>query len=187
MTLKKWQLLEKKDVSPHKWFPIEIRKYKLPNGKIIDDFSVTTIADVSMVVPITKDKKVILVRQFKPGVDEIELEFPAGRIDKQHKDFTDLAQSELEEETGIKVDKKNLQEIAILGGFTTKGSERVHSFLARDCEFNSNQKLDNNEEIEVIKISFSEMDRMITRGEIWTSQTIACWYIAKLKFPEIFK
>ncbi len=31
MTPKKWTLLSKKDASPHKWFPVEIRTYQLPN------------------------------------------------------------------------------------------------------------------------------------------------------------
>ncbi len=185
MALQKWQLLSKKDVSPHTWFPIEMRTYKLPNGTIIDDFSVTTIADVSMIVPITKDKKVVLVRQFKPGVDEIALEFPAGRIDGNHHDFLDLAQTELEEETGIRAEKSQLTEFAVLAGFTTKGTERVHFFLARGCEFNSHQHFDINEDIEVVSLPFEKMDAMIVSGAIWTAQTIAGWSVAKLKFPEI--
>src|SRR5258706_5289560 len=103
MSLKKWILLSKRDASPNKWLPVEIRTYKLPNGRIVDDFSVTTLGDVSMIVPITKDKKVILVHQFKPGAGEVILEFPAGRIESHHKDFLDLAREELEEEVGVRV------------------------------------------------------------------------------------
>ncbi len=163
-----------------------MRTYRLPNGNIIDDFSVTTIADVSMIVPITKDHKVVLVRQFKPGVDEVLLEFPAGRIEAHHNNFADLAQRELEEETGIHVEKDELVEFAVLGGFTTKGSERVHFFLARDCEFNSHQYVDINEEIEVVTIPFEKMDTMISSGEVWATQTIAGWSIARMKFPDVF-
>jgi hypothetical protein len=101
MTLKKWQLLSSTDVSPSKWFPVEKRKYKHPNGQIIDDFTVTTLADVSMIVPITKDGKIVIVRQFKPGADEFTLEFPAGRREKDHTSFLATAHHELEEETGI--------------------------------------------------------------------------------------
>lgn len=187
MTHQKWQLLSKRDVSPHKWLPIEMRRYKLPNGNIVEDFSVTTLADVSMIVPITKDKKVVLVRQFKPGVDEVILEFPAGCVDEHHHEFIDLAQRELEEETGIRVAKDSLAEFAVLGGFVTKGSERVHFFLARECEFNSHQQLDSNENIEVVTLPFDKMDAMILSGEIWTAQTIAGWMVAKLKFPDVFE
>jgi len=186
MIIQKWQVLLKKDVSPHKWFPLEFRTYKLPDGKVVEDFSVTTIGDVSMTVLITKEKKVILVRQYKPGVDDITLEFPAGRLDEKHTDFLSLAQAELEEEAGIHVERNQLQHFAVLAGFTTKGSERVNFFLARDCVFNSRQNFDQNENIEVVCLSFQEMDKKILSGKIWTVQTIAGWYIANRKFPEIF-
>lgn len=120
MSPKKWKLISKKDVSPHTWFPIEMRSYQLPNGKIVNDFSVTTIGDVAMVVAITKDKKVILVNQFKPGVDDIMLEFPAGRLEPHHKSLLELAQKELEEETGVKVELSQLHHFATLAGFTTR-------------------------------------------------------------------
>ena len=95
MALKKWKLLSKKDVSPSKWFPIEARTYELPDGRIFNDFTVTTLADVAMIIPITVDRKVVMVRQFKPGVEDIIIEFPAGRIELNHKNIQETAQHEL--------------------------------------------------------------------------------------------
>jgi hypothetical protein len=102
MSPAKWKLLSSKDVSPNKWFPIEMRVYQLPNGKIVDDFSVTTLADVAMIVPITKNGEIVLVRQFKPGFGDVILEFPAGRLERSHINIEQTAIHELEEETGIK-------------------------------------------------------------------------------------
>ncbi len=185
MTPKKWQLLSKKDVSPDKWLPIETRTYKHPNGSVID-FSVTTLADVSMIVPVTKDKKVILVNQFKPGAGDVLLEFPAGRIEKHHKDFVELAQKELEEEVGIKVERENLTHFATLGGFVSKGAEKVYFYFAPNLEFNSEQCLDKTEDIEIVTLSFKEMDEYIYTGKIWAAQTIAGWELAKKHFPKTF-
>ena len=179
--LKKWQLLSKKDVSPSSWFPIEDRTYKLPNGQIIDDFTVTTLADVAMIVPITKDQKVVLVRQYKPGVDEIMIQFPAGRLENKHTDLIHLAQHELEEETGIKAERNQLVQFAKLSGFSTKASEVVYLFLAKACQFNSQQQFDVTEDIEVLVVSFEQMDQMVESGEVWCAQTIAGWQLAKLK------
>lgn len=182
--IQKWTLLLSKDVSPSSWFPIESRVYKLPNGRIVEDFTVTTIADVSMIIPVTKDGNLVLVRQYKPGVDEITIEFPAGRMESNHKDFLDTARHELEEETGIKTD--NLVEFGVFAGFTTKGTERIHCFLAQEVEFNSVQHFDPNEEIEVVQYTPSEFDQMIVSGQIISAQAIAVWYTAKLKFPDLF-
>lgn len=186
MTPKKWVLLSKRDASPNKWFPVEIRKYKLPDGRIVDDFSVTTLADVSMIVPITKDKKVVLVNQFKPGAGDVILEFPAGRIEPHHKNFTELAQNELEEEVGIKVKKEDLKHFATFNGFVTKGTGKVHIYFVRNVEFNSSQQLDKNEDIEVVTLTFTQMDEYIFNGKIWAAQTIAAWELAKKHFPKVF-
>ena len=186
MSLKKWKLLSKKDVSPHKWLPVEMRSYQLPNGKRVEDFSVTTLTDVSMIVPITKERKVILVNQFKPGVDEVILEFPAGRMESRYKNFLELAQHELEEEVGIKVEQDRLKYFATLSGFTTKGSEKVLFYFASGLEFNSKQRLDHSEDIEIVQLSFKDMDAYIYNGKIWAAQTIAGWELAKKHFPEEF-
>jgi len=185
--MQKWQLLSKTDVSPSAHFPIEKRVYKLPSGKVIDDFFVTTVADVAKIIPVTKDKKLVLAKQFKPGANDIVLEFPAGRLDAKHTNLLELAQAELEEEVGIKTELSNLKHFATLTGFSTKGTEKVYFYLAVDLEFNGKQNFDDNEDIEVVTMSFAEFEEKVFNGEIWNAQTIAGYFIAKEKFPEIFK
>lgn len=186
MSLKKWKLLSVRDVSPSKWFPIESRVYELPNGTIVDDFTVTTLADVAMIIPVTQDQKVVLVRQFKPGIGEILLQFPAGRTEKHHSNMINTAQHELEEEVGIKVEEAQLHFFAKLHAFSTKATEVIHFFLAENCELNSQQKLDDTEEIEIVQLTFAEVDEKIMNGELWDAEAIAGWEIAKKKFPKIF-
>ncbi len=177
--LKKWQLISATDVSPSPWFPIEKRVYQLPNGKIIDDFTVSTLADVAMIVPITTDQKIVLVKQYKPGVDEIFIQFPAGRMDDHHPQIELTAQLELEEEAGIKVKPAQLTFLGRLNGFSTKATEVVHAYLATDCQFNSTQHFDVTEEIEVLTVSVTQLEQMILNQEIWCSQTISAWWLAK--------
>ncbi len=184
MPLQKWKLLSKKDASPDTWFPIEFRTYQLPNGKIVEDFSITTIPDVAMVVPVTKDEKIVLVRQYKPGVDEVILEFPAGRTEKHHQNMADTAQHELEEETGINVE--SVEYFATITPFVTKGTEKVFCYLAVDVEFNSKQKMDPNEEIEVVIVTYKELEQLIYSNELKAASTIAAWSLAKMKFAERF-
>lgn len=185
MTPKKWKLLSSKDVSPSKWFPIESRTYELPNGRIVSDFTVAKLGDAAMIVPLTADKKVILIQQFKPGADEIMTQFPAGRIEANHTDSSDTALHELEEETGVRTDKNKITQFAKMIVASSKNTETVFFFLAENCTFNTHQKLDENEEIKVITLSFDELDEKIMNGEIWCVQTTAAWELAKKKFPEL--
>ena len=96
-----WKLISKKDVSVGEWFPLEERTYQLPDGEIVDNFTVTTLSDVAMIVPFMKDGTIAMCRQFKPGANKISLEFPAGRIELHHKNLEETAKEELREETGI--------------------------------------------------------------------------------------
>ena len=61
-------------------FDIEKLTVELPNGKI-------TYRDVirnpgaSVIVPITEDGHVILVKQYRKPIEEVSLEIPAGKLD----------------------------------------------------------------------------------------------------------
>jgi ADP-ribose pyrophosphatase len=180
-----WKLLSSEDVSPSKWFPIEKRSYQLANGTVVDDFFITTLGDVAMIVPITKEGKVILVNQFKPGYGDLILEFPAGRIEDRHENLEHLALEELEEETGIKAEKVEL--FAQIAGFTTKATEKINCFIAFDLEFNSQQKFDETELIEVCEFTPAQIEEMITNNTLTAADTIATWVIATKKYPEILK
>src|SRR5688572_5757232 len=134
MSLQKWKLLSRTDVSSSPFFPLEKRTYQVPNGKVVDDFFVTTLADCAHVIAITKEKKVVLIRMYKQGVDRIVTQFPAGRLEKKHKDIRDVAVSELEEEAGIKVNSEQLVPVYSQSVMTTKSTEHIHLFVVKDVE-----------------------------------------------------
>ena len=93
----------------------------------------------------------------------------------------ELAQHELEEEAGIRVEKDKLEYLGRFTGFSTKSSEIVSMYLVKNCQFNSHQHLDVTEDIEVVTVSFEEMEEMIKAQKIICSQTVAGWQLAKLK------
>ncbi len=181
----KWKLLSAKDVSPSKWFPIEERTYELPDGKIVDDFTVTTLGDFSLIIPVTPDKKIILINEYKPGADEVLIQFPAGMPEDNEQGMNVLAQRELEEETGIKVELDQLAYLGKFTGFSTKGTQIGHFYLATDCVFNSSQHLDPTENIEILVFTIEEVNRLIETNELWCAHSVAGWELAKKKFPDL--
>lgn len=187
MTPKPWKMVAKKDVSVGKWLPVEERTYELPNGSLIDDFTVVTLADVAMIVPLTKEGKVVLVKQYKPGAGEVVIQFPAGRKDAKHQNMQEVARRELREETGIEVDVSALCYVGKFNGFTTKGSEYVHIFFAHDLVLSGEQQLDETEEIEVFAVEMQDLEIMIDEGAIVCAQTVAAWDLAKRHFSDIIK
>ena len=79
---------------------------------------------------------------------------------------------------------ENLGEIFIA---PSKESAITHSYLVRDVEINSSQKLDETENINVILIPLNQVEEKIKSGEIKASDTLASIYLAKLQYPDLFK
>ena len=74
------------------------RTFELPDGKTAD-FDIIKSGAVVCTLALTPDKKVILVRQFRPGPEKIVTEIPGGFIDKGESPKA-AAKRELLEESG---------------------------------------------------------------------------------------
>jgi len=120
------------------------------------------------IIPVTKDKKIILVKQFRKSVEEVLLEIPAGKIESQEDPYK-CALRELEEETGFTADSvKKLSEFYTTPGFS---NEVIHIYLAENLEVGS-VNLDEDENIEIVKLSVEEVLDKIQIGEIKDAKTI---------------
>lgn len=81
------------------------------------------------VVPVTSDGELLLVRQFRPVLDNFVIEFPAGLSDKGES-LIEAARRELIEETGYTTERLSyLTEGPISSGIST---EILTVFLAKD-------------------------------------------------------
>jgi len=184
MQHKKWKIISRKDVSPSKWFPITKEEVEIPTGKKVDYYK-TELANVAMMVAITKDKELIFVKQYKHGIGEVCFEFPAGRIEKNNT-AKQTAVIELKEETGIEIDESQLVKIAELWTEPSKSTVRVTGFLVTDVELTGEQDLEETEQIEVVKVPLSEVNNLLLSGELHASDTLALLLLVKTKYPKYF-
>jgi 8-oxo-dGTP pyrophosphatase MutT (NUDIX family) len=181
--IKKWGVLKTKDISPAPYFPLFVDNVKLPHsGKEIEYYR-SELGDVAMVVAITKNREVIFARQYKHGVQEITHELPAGRIGKRRPE--QAAREELEQETGIVA--KELIPIGEVFVAPSKDSTHTYGYLVTDAEVTGRQKLDENENIELVYVPPDKIDDLIRAGEIMSADTIAMLKLAQLKAPKVFR
>jgi len=183
--MKKWKVVSKEDVSPSRWFPIYKHIVQLPDGSIIDDYYMSPMGEIAMVLPILKDGKIVLAKQYKHGVGEIVIELPAG-FRKQNLSLEQTAIEELDEEVGIKTDINNLISLGKFAVNPTKMNSVVFGYLAQNLEFNSRQNLEQTEDIEIITKSAKEVLNMIKNQEIWVSDSVAFILKANQNYPELF-
>lgn len=105
------------------------------------------------VIALTKDKQVIVVRQFRQGPERMVDEIPGGGIEESEDPETG-ARRELLEETGYVPGKLEYLGVNSRDAYT---NGKYHYFLATDCEPSPDgQSLDEDEEVEVRFISIAE-------------------------------
>lgn len=134
-----------------------------------------------IILPLTDDGKVILIRNRRYAVDEVLLELPAGTLEGSEPPMN-CAGRELLEETGYLAGK--LEPLAAF--YTSPGilSEKMHAFVATKLE-KSIQALEEGEDIEVVPTPLGEALRMAAAGEIHDGKTIAVllMYAARKRKP----
>ncbi|MCD8188534.1 MAG: NUDIX hydrolase [Ruminococcus sp.] len=119
------------------------------------------------VIPITDSNEIFLVRQFRYPFQEITTEVPAGKLNSGE-NHAKCGRRELLEETGC-----TCSEYVYLGEMyptPAYDSEITHIYLARGLEF-SQQNLDEDEFLDVIRVSLAKAVEMVMNGEIKDGKT----------------
>lgn len=131
------------------------------------------------VVGLTENNEVLMVRQFRYPYKEIIYEIPAGKLEKGE-DIRQAGIREFHEECGAEAqDFEALGEIYPTPGYC---SEIIHLFYATDLTF-TQQELDDDEYLDVIKMPLGECVAKIMSGEIKDAKTI----VGILKLKELKK
>jgi ADP-ribose pyrophosphatase len=140
---------------------------ELPNGSTTIREIVSTPGAV-VIVPLTDDGQVRMVRQYRSAIGQFLLELPAGTLEPDEPP-EQAAPRELAEETGDRAAHWQ----PLTGFFTVPGicNEYLHLFLATGlAPGQTNQESD--EFIEVVTLPLDEALAMVRRGEIHDAKTI---------------
>lgn len=116
------------------------------------------------------DPEVVLLRQFRYAAGGEIYEIPAGRPDQEGEPWEEVAQRELEEETGyVAGSMRRLTTIYTTPGFT---DERIHLFVASGLS-RGRTNLDQDEFVEVLTAPMSEVLAMIEDGRIIDGKSLS--------------
>lgn len=141
---------------------------QVPNGNIVKwDF--IGHKGAAAVVPVDKDGKILMVRQYRNALDRYTLEVPAGGLNGADEPTKTAAARELEEETGYRAERLDfLISIRTTVAFC---NEKIDIYVANDL-VESKQHLDEDEFINVEAYSVAELTEKIYDGTIQDSKTI---------------
>ncbi|MCL6559444.1 MAG: NUDIX hydrolase [Firmicutes bacterium] len=159
--------LDSKYVYKGKIINVRLDTVLLPDGRT-SAREVVEYTGAVVVVAVTREKEVVMVRQYRYPVGRELIEIPAGKIECGENPET-TARRELLEEAGCEA-----RSWTYLGRFySTPGftSEIMHLFFAQDLIF-QRQSPDEDEFVEVVRIPFEEALAMVLRGEICDAKSI---------------
>lgn len=145
-------------------------KMQLPNGTVELWDYVEHRMGAAVVVPVVEEGKVLMIHQYRPALERMTLEIPAGARDHATEDTKICAARELEEETGYRA--KTLSKLLSLKTTVAFCNESVDIYLAKGLT-KTKQNLDAAEEIETEIFAIEELIERIYAGEIQDGKTVA--------------
>ena len=151
-----WHKEDRKTVFTCPIFSVEEHYCRSPDNKI-KKFSILETMDWAIVIPsleTERGREFVMVRQWRPGVQDLSLEFPGGVFEKGE-DPVIAAARELKEETGYSAGK--IEKLGELNPNPAIMCNRVHFFHAWNLKPPTKQELDEDEYIEVETIPWKEV------------------------------
>ncbi len=173
MPPKPWQVLSSTWDRAYRVFHLRTDRARSPRTGQAHDFYVLESTDWVNVIPLTPDREVVLIRQYRHGTRENTLEIPGGLVEPGDTPEA-AARRELAEETGYQE-----RELSCLGYVHPNPAilnNRCHTFLARDVFLNGDQDQDDKEDIEVLLHPLTEIPRLIRDNRITHALVLAAFY-----------
>ncbi len=162
--LRPWKTLGSESIlSALPWLEVFREQVELPSGRVLNDFYRIVLPVFAMVVPVTPEGKIVMVRGYKHGLGRINLSPPAGLLEPGEAPLA-AAQRELLEETGYASD-----DWSSLGTFVADANRQcgtMHLFVARDVHSRRPPDDDELEELHLDLLSPEQLVRALRDGEI---------------------
>jgi ADP-ribose pyrophosphatase len=175
-----WQTLERRTIYSTKFLTLFEDTVKLPNGHIINDYSVVKKPDGVIVVATDTNNNLLVLEEYKYAVDQYLLGLPAGHIEPNLTP-PENAKKELLEETGYSSDE--FEQVGILYDYASKDMHTTYVFRAKNIVKLADTAHEDTETINNFQlVPISTIKQQITDGLWKSAEKIAALGLSGLLF-----
>ena len=131
----------------------------------------------TMILPVTTDKKIVVIREYRVWIEGLVNGFPVGILERDLSS-AENCKKELSEETWYQSDNFLKLGSSIIEAYQDWS---IHYFFATDCiPWESN--LEVSENIEVYTATLGQFEELIIDGTINCPLSLSCYTLAKTKW-----
>lgn len=159
-----WKVLDSEYLHREPWLTVRKERLQLPNGNIAPEYYVLEYNNWVNIIAITREKKFVMVKQYRHGLGQVCYELCAGVCENSDSSPLESAKRELMEETGYGNGKWS--ELISVSPNASANTNLSYCFVAEDVEKIGGQALDESEDLTVHLFSLDEVKDLLMNGEI---------------------
>jgi 8-oxo-dGTP pyrophosphatase MutT (NUDIX family) len=180
--IREWEVMRREVVADFGLFKVEVRQARSPRTGATRPVKAIAFPDWAMVLPVTPAGDVVMVRQYRHGIERVCLELPGGLVDPQDPSPEQAAGRELLEETGHAAEK-----IVFLGKCFPQPAVLSNAgffYLAERVRRVTHPDPDPGEDIEIVPVPLVKIPGLIDGGQIDHAMVVLafCYYWRKCGF-----
>ena len=173
-----WAILKRERVADYNIFALDKKQVRSPRTGEIREMLGLHFPDWVMILALTPQQEVVMVRQYRHGTEQVHLELPGGLVDRGDTAPELTAQRELLEETGFKV--SNIRLIGECYPQPAVLSNRCMFYLAEGAVKAQTQNMDAGEDIEILTLPLNEIRTKIESKEIDHGMVLLAFFFFRM-------
>jgi 8-oxo-dGTP pyrophosphatase MutT (NUDIX family) len=161
-------------VSP--WMQLVEREIEFVPGAPVETYHAVEQGDYVAILALTPDRRLPLVRQYRPACEAFTLELPAGMVEAGE-DPAETCRRELLEETGLSA--RRIERLATNHPCTARLSNRIHSFFVETADPAASFRPEPGITVELV--TEGELARLVGSGGLDLHLHLGTLFLAQLR------
>lgn len=184
MSVRRWQHVSREHVADMRVFDVTRHVVRNPRNGMDRDIARIETRDWVNVLAVTDDRRVILVEQYRHGVEDVTVEIPGGLVD-EGENPRDAATRELQEESGYT--GTAISDMGVVQPNPAILDNRCFTYLVEGCRLTHALQLDDGEDIVVRTEPLDAIPGLIADGTIQHALVVCGFWWLAARRPDLLR